>query len=146
MIRITVTTFTPFLLLLLWPEPGGAYPVAAYIDPGTGALILQAIAAAAVGSVIFARKQLARAGRWVGGLFGRTAAEEGGGSEREGDSEGANGPGAHAGSGEPGAGSERGSGSGGRGADEVSGDAAVDGESVRNPKSPGAGNPSGRSR
>jgi hypothetical protein len=37
----------------------------AYIDPGTGYLVLQMIVAAVVGSLIFVRQQFVRAGRWL---------------------------------------------------------------------------------
>lgn len=42
----------------------------AYIDPGTGALVLQMVVGAVVGVFIFARNQVRRFMAWVGGMLG----------------------------------------------------------------------------
>lgn len=57
-----------------------APPPLAYIDPGTGALILQMLIGAVVGVLVFARNQVRRLAAWFGGLLGR-----GGGSSETGE-------------------------------------------------------------
>jgi hypothetical protein len=50
---------------------GAPFLMGAYIDPGTGYLLLQLIIAAVLGSFIFARQQMGRLKRWVAGLVGK---------------------------------------------------------------------------
>ena len=52
----------PFLLAVALLLPSMAY---AYIDPGFGALVWQALFAAIVGSLFFLRSTIAATGRWI---------------------------------------------------------------------------------
>jgi hypothetical protein len=47
-------------------------PAHAYVDPGSGALLLQILAAGVVGGLLTARRAIARAAQWALGKSGAT--------------------------------------------------------------------------
>jgi hypothetical protein len=64
--RGTVVVLVAFVSLAL------AEPAHAYVDPGSGALLLQILAAGVVGGLLTARRAIARAAHWALGKTGAT--------------------------------------------------------------------------
>lgn len=53
------------LFILIW-EHENMTAIPAYIDPGTGSLIWQSIAAAFIGAMFYARRIVAKVKSWIG--------------------------------------------------------------------------------
>jgi hypothetical protein len=62
--RVTTVLLVALLSLTL------ARPAHAYVDPGSGALLLQILAAGVVGGLLTARRAIARAAQWALGKTG----------------------------------------------------------------------------
>lgn len=71
---MTVVTTLPLASCIALAGWAAGWPLSAalaYIDPGTGALILQMLVGAVVGVLVFARNQVRRFVAWVGNVLGR---------------------------------------------------------------------------